>query len=108
VVTLGRKQGLEIAGGHFSHFATIAALSADPRESVLESDREDRGLSGARKAILPRRRRREEARGIERWSTRIFGEYAFLEDSRYANQTENAGGENSDIVQRANGSETAA
>jgi hypothetical protein len=32
---------------------------------VLESDREDRGLSGARKAILPRRCRREEARGIE-------------------------------------------
>jgi len=65
VVTLSRKQGLEIAGGHFSHFATIAALSADPRESVLESHREDRGLSGARKAILPRRCRREEARGIE-------------------------------------------
>jgi hypothetical protein len=28
---------------------------------------------------------------IERWSTRSFGEYAFLEDSRYASQGKNSG-----------------
>jgi len=70
---------------------------------VLESHQEDRGLSGARKAILPRRCRREEARGIERWSTRIFGEYAFLEDSRYASQAKNERGKNSHTVARVSG-----
>jgi hypothetical protein len=41
----------------------------------------------------------------KRWSTRNFGEYAFLEDSRYASQAKNARGKNSHTVARVNGSE---
>jgi hypothetical protein len=41
----------------------------------------------------------------KRWSTRIFGEYTFLEDSRYASQAKNARGKNSHTVATVNGSE---
>src|SRR5262249_32653617 len=105
VVTLGRKQGLEIAGRHFSHFATIAALSADPRESVLESHREDRGLSGARKRSSGADAGGRKRAASKRWSAHIFGEYAFLEDSCYASQAKNARGKNSHTVARVSGGE---
>jgi hypothetical protein len=72
---------------------------------VLESHREDRGLSGARK-----RSSRADAGGrkraaSKRWSTRIFGEYAFLEDSRYASQAKNTRGKNSHTIARVSGGE---
>jgi hypothetical protein len=72
---------------------------------VLESDREDRT-----RAARARRSSRADAGGrrraaSKRWSTRIFGEYAFLEDSRYASQAKNARGKNSHTVARVNGSE---
>jgi hypothetical protein len=40
-------------------------------------------------AIIPRRCPAEETAAPERRSTRSFGEYAFLEDSRYASQPKN-------------------
>jgi hypothetical protein len=40
-------------------------------------------------AIIPRRCPVEETAAPRRWSMRIFGEYAFLEDSRYASQPKN-------------------
>jgi hypothetical protein len=49
------------------------------------------GRSRRRKAILPRRCPRQE-QASKRCSTRIFGEYAFLEDSRYVSQAKNACG----------------
>jgi hypothetical protein len=36
---------------------------------------------------------------------RIFGEYSFLEDSRYVSQAKNAQGKNSHTVARVNSSE---
>jgi hypothetical protein len=44
---------------------------------------------GWREAIIPRRRPVEDTAAPERRSTRSFGEYACLEDSRYASQSEN-------------------
>src|SRR5262249_48934690 len=41
------------------------------------------------RAIIPRRCPVEETAAPERRSTRSFGEYAFLEDSRYASQMKN-------------------
>jgi len=41
----------------------------------------------------------------KRWSTRNFGEYAFLEDSRYASQAENARRKNSHTVATVSSSE---
>jgi hypothetical protein len=42
------------------------------------------------------------------WSMRSFGEYAFLEDSRYASQAKNARGKNSHTVARVSGGELGA
>jgi hypothetical protein len=72
---------------------------------VLENHREDRTRAArARRSSRADAGRRKRA-ASKRWSTRNFGEYAFLEDSRYASQAENARGKNSQTVARVNGSE---
>jgi len=44
------------------------------------------------RVVIPRRCHRRRNGRTERQSTRIFGEYAFLEDSRYASQPKNISG----------------
>src|SRR5262249_56545929 len=44
------------------------------------------------RVVIPRRCHRRRNGRTERQSTRIFGEYAFLEDSRYASQPKNITG----------------
>src|SRR5262249_62354016 len=83
------------------------ALGVQRRERTiaLENHREDR-------THAPRARRssradagRRKRTASKRWSTRNFGEYAFLEDSRYASQAKNARGKNSQTVATVNSSE---
>ena len=72
---------------------------------MLESHREDRTRAArARRSSRADAGRRKRA-ASKRWSTRIFGEYAFLEDSRYASQAKNARGKNSHTVATVNSSE---
>jgi hypothetical protein len=67
VVALGRQQGLEIAGGHFSHFATFGALGAQRRARavVLENHREDRTRAARARRCSRADAGPQEARGIE-------------------------------------------
>src|SRR5262249_45850750 len=96
VVALDRKQGLEIAGSHFGHFATIGAVSAGPRRCsrVIGRIAPTRRAQGNPPAPTPA----GGSAASKRWSTRSFGEYAFLEDSRYASQAKNARRKNSHTV----------
>jgi len=83
------------------------ALSAQSRERAiaLENHREDRTHAPrARRSSRADAGRRKRA-ASKRWSTRNFGEYAFLEDSRYASQAKNARGKNSHTVAAVNSSE---
>src|SRR5262249_31086162 len=76
VVALGRKQGLKIAGSHFGHFATIGAVSADPRRCsrVIGRIAPTRRAQGNPPAPTPA----GGSAASKRWSTRNFGEYAFF------------------------------
>jgi hypothetical protein len=72
---------------------------------VLENHREDRTRAArARRSSRADAGRRKRA-ASKRWSTRNFGEYAFLEDSRYASQAKNARGKNSQTVATVSNSE---
>jgi hypothetical protein len=55
--------------------------------ALMEKDLRRRRLVA--RAIIPRRCAIEKTAAPELRSTRSFGEYAFLEDSRYASQMEN-------------------
>src|SRR6516225_7341110 len=80
--------GTPSAGSHFGHFATIGAVSADPRRCsrVIGRIAPTRRAQGNPPAPTPA----GGSAASKRWSTRNFGEYAFLEDSRYASQAKNA------------------
>src|SRR5262249_14549729 len=83
------------------------ALGVQRRERTiaLENHREDRTHAPrARRSSRADAGRRKRA-ASKRWSTRNFGEYAFLEDSRYASQAKNARGKNSQTVSTVNSSE---